>query len=301
MTATFESNGLILPEQKMNTIKGKVVLVTGASSGLGHDLAHQLLEQGALVAATFRKQEEVDIYNGKHAAQGLGVLVDVTDEAQVIASVTHVLAHFGRIDVVANCAGAGTVGAVEEMSDAEARRVFELNFFGGLNVIRAVTPGMRKQRAGHIIQFSAIGGFIGYPGMGVYSAAKGATDILGEALAGELAPFNIAVTVLTIGVFETQFAGRSLAYTEQTIDDYEGTPVGKFRNAIGGLQGKQPNVPKKGAQAIIQLMEADQPPVHAALGADAMGGMRAKMAKVEQELVQWQNNATSTERSVDGI
>jgi NAD(P)-dependent dehydrogenase (short-subunit alcohol dehydrogenase family) len=284
----------------MKTINGKVVLVTGASSGLGHELVHQLLEKGALVAATFRKQQEVDVYNDKHAAQGLGVLVDVTDDAAVSASVAQVLARFGRIDVVANCAGAGMVGAVEEMSDAEARRVFDLNFFGGLNIIRAVTPAMRNQRSGHIIQFSAIGGFIGYPGMGVYSAAKGATDILGEALAGELAPFNVAVTVLTIGVFETQFAGRSLTYAEQTIDDYEGTPVGKFRNAIGGLQGKQPNVPQKGAQAIIHLMEADQPPVHAALGADAMAGMRAKMARIEQELLQWQDNAASTQRSVEG-
>ncbi|MBN2992466.1 SDR family NAD(P)-dependent oxidoreductase [Pseudomonas cedrina subsp. fulgida] len=284
----------------MNSINGKVVLVTGASSGLGHELVHQLLEKGALVAATFRKQQEVDFYNGKHTAQGLGVLLDVTDDAAVNAGVAQVLAHFGRIDIVANCAGAGTVGAVEEMSDAQARRIFDLNFFGGLNIIRAVTPAMRKQRSGHIVQFSAIGGFIGYPGMGVYSAAKGATDILGEALAAELAPFNIATTVLTIGVFETQFAGSSLAYAEQKIDDYEGTPVGKFRGAIGNLQGKQPNVPAKGALAIIHLMEADHPPVHAALGADAMGGMRAKMAKVEQELVQWQDNATSTARSVEG-
>jgi len=284
----------------MKSINGKVALVTGASSGLGLELVRQLLEKGALVAATFRKQQEVDAYNSTHAAQGLGILVDVTDDASVKAGVAYVLDRFGRIDVVANCAGAGTVGAVEEISDAEARRVFDLNFFGGLNIIRAVTPAMRKQRSGHIIQFSAIGGFIGYPGMGVYSAAKGATDILGEALAGELAPFNIATTVLTIGVFETQFAGRSLAYAEHKIDDYADTPAGKFRGAIGGLQGKQPNVPEKGAQAIIHLMEADHPPVHAALGADAMAGMRAKIAKIEQELVQWQDNAISTARSVDG-
>lgn len=284
----------------MKSVNGKVVLVTGASSGLGHELVHQLLEKGALVAATFRKQQEVDIYNSKHPAQGLGVLADVTDDAAVKAGVAQVLARFGRIDIVANCAGAGMIGAVEEMSDAEARRIFDLNFFGGLNIIRAVTPAMRQQRSGHLIQFSAIGGFIGYPGMGVYSAAKGATDILGEALAAELAPFGIAATVLTIGIFETEFAGRSLAYAEQKIDDYDGTPAGKFRGAIGTLQGKQPNVPEKGATAIINLMEADKPPVHAALGADAMGGMRRKMASVEQELVEWAANASSTARNVQG-
>jgi hypothetical protein len=107
--------------------------------------------------------------------------------------------------------------------------------------------------------------------------------------------------VLTIGVFETQFAGRSLSYTAATIDDYEGTPAAKFRAAIGGLQGKQPNVPKKGVAAIIALMEADQPPVHAALGADAMGGMRRKMASIEQELVTWNDNAVSTARNAEGV
>lgn len=284
----------------MKSVTGKVVLVTGASSGLGHELVNQLLERGALVVATFRKQQEVDAYNSKHVEQGMGILADITDEAAVKAGIAKVLARLGRIDIVANCAGAGTIGAVEEMSDAEARRVFDLNFFGALNVIRAVTPAMRQQRSGHIIQFSAIGGFIGFPGMGMYSAAKGATDILGEALAAELAPFGIAATVLTIGVFETQFAGRSLAYTEQKIDAYDGTPAGNFRNAIGGLQGKQPNVPEKGAVAIIKLMEADQPPVHAALGADAVAGMRRKMATIEQELVLWQDNASSTARDPKG-
>jgi len=284
----------------MNSVNGKVVVVTGASSGLGYELVGQLLAKGALVVATFRKPEEVATYDAKHAAQGMGILVDITDDAAVKKGIAQVLARFGRIDILANCAGAGMVGAVEETSDAEARRIFDLNFFGGLNMIRAVTPAMRQQRSGHIVQFSAIGGFIGYPGMGVYSAAKSATSIVGEALAAELAPFNIASTVLTIGIFETQFAGRSLNYTAQQIDDYEGTPAGKFRGVIGGLQGKQPNVPDKGAAAIIHLMQADQPPVHAALGADAMGGMRRKMANIEQELVTWQDNASSTARSVEG-
>lgn len=280
----------------MNSVKGKVVLVTGASSGLGYELVGQLLAKGAYVVATFRKPEEVAIYDGKHAEQGMGILVDVTDDAAVKQGVAQVLARFGRIDILANCAGAGTVGAVEETSDAEARRIFDLNFFGGLNMIRAVAPAMRAQRAGHMIQFSAIGGFVGYPGMGVYSAAKSATSIVGEALAAELAPFGVFSTVLTIGIFETQFAGRSLNYAANQIDDYEGTPAGKFRSMIGGLQGKQPNVPEKGAAAIIKLMEADQPPVHAALGADAMAGMRKKMAGIEQELVTWQDNAASTAR-----
>lgn len=225
--------------------------------------------------------------------------MDITDMASIEAGVHKVVDRFGRIDVIANNAGVGTVGAVEETSDEEARRIFDVNFFGGLAVTRAVLPTMRQQHSGHILQFSAIGGFLGYPGLGVYSAAKGATDIVGEALAGELQPLGIHVTVLTIGIFHTEFAGRSLVYTDRVIDDYADTPAGKFRSMIGSLQGKQPNDPVKGAAAIIRLLEADNPPVHAALGADAQEGMRQKLANIEAELSAWKNNAASTARDSD--
>ena len=284
----------------MKSVHGKVVLVTGASSGLGYELVAQLLDKGARVVATFRKREEIAAYDQRHRGQGLGILVDITDEAAVKRGVAQALARFGRIDILANCAGAGTVGAVEETSDAEARRVFDLNFFGGLNMLRAVTPAMRAQRSGHLIQFSAIGGFIGYPGFGLYCAAKSATSIVGEALAAELAPFGIASTVLTIGIFETRFVGGSLTYAARMIDDYADTPAGKFRGAIGGLQGKQPNLADKGAAAIINLMEAEKPPLHAALGADATGAMRRKMALVAQGLADWRDNAASTARAETG-
>lgn len=280
----------------MKSVHGKVVLVTGASSGLGRELVALLLAKGAQVVATFRQPEQVAAYDARHGAQGLGLLVDITDEAAVRAGVARALARFGRIDILANCAGAGTVGALEETSDAEARRVFDLNFFGGLNMIRAVTPGMRRQRGGHLLHFAAIGGFVGYPGFGVYCAAKSATGIVGEALAAELAPFGIASTVLTIGIFETRFVASSLRYTALRIDDYAATPAGRFRGAIGGLQGRQANLADRGAAAIVHLMEADQPPLHAALGADAMSVMRGKMAAVERELAGWGGNAASTAR-----
>lgn len=183
---------------------------------------------------------------------------------------------------------------MEETSLQEAQKTFEVNFFGGLRVTQAVLPSMRAQRSGHILQFSAIGGFLGYPGLGVYSAAKGAAGILGEALAGELKPLGIHVTVLTIEIFHTQFAGTSLAYTHKQIEDYRETPAGKFRGFIRDLQGKQPNDPVKGAAAIINLLQSDNPPVHAALGTDAMGGMRKKMADIETSLKVWETNAAST-------
>lgn len=277
-------------------VSDKVVLVTGASSGFGKELAHQLLTRGAKVAATFRKQDQADAFTAAHADQAFGVVMDITESDAIERGVADVVDRFGRIDILANNAGVGTVGAVEETSDAEARRIFDVNFFGALAVNRAVLPIMRQQKSGHIFQYSAIGGFIGYPGLGVYAAAKGATDIVGEAMAAEVKPLGIDVTVLTIGIFETEFAGSSIQHTDKVIDDYAETPAGKTRTMFDGLQGNQPNVPEKGAAAIIALMEADEPPLHAALGADAMGGMRKKMSDIEAELAHWEANATSTAR-----
>ncbi|MGD1898622.1 MAG: SDR family NAD(P)-dependent oxidoreductase [Phormidesmis sp.] len=277
-----------------NSVKNRVALVTGASSGLGKELAHQLLAKGAIVAGGFRKPEQAKAFESTNLDRAMGIVMDVTDKDAVAAGIQSVIDRFQRIDIVANCAGVGIVGAVEETSESEAREIFDINFFGGLAVNRAALPTMRRQQSGHILQFSAIGGFLGYPGLGVYSAAKGATDIVGEALASELKPLGINVTILTIGIFNTEFAGRSLTYTDRIIGDYANTPAGEFRTMINNLQGNQPNDPIKGATAIINLLEADEPPVHAALGADALGGMRQKLDNLKAELDAWEANATST-------
>lgn len=278
-------------------LENKVILITGVSSGLGRETAQMALAEGAKVAGTVRRDEQIAEFEALADGQpgeAIGIKMDITDDAAVLAGVQKVIDRFGRIDVLANNAGAGTVGAVEETSIEEARRIFEVNFFGSLRVTQAVLPFMRARRTGHILQFSAIGGFLGYPGFGIYSAAKGATGIAGEALAGELKPLGIDVTVLTIGVFHTEFAGPSLNFTEKQIEDYNETPAGQFRDFVGGLQGNQPNDPVKGADAIINLIQSDQPPVHAALGGDALGGMRKKMSDIEAQLTTWESNATST-------
>ncbi|VWB70358.1 short chain dehydrogenase [Burkholderia lata] len=279
-----------------STMDGKVVLVTGVSSGLGRELAQQLLAEGANVAGTVRSSEQVGEFERLAPGRAFGLLMDITDSEAVATGVRQVLDRFGRIDVLANNAGVGTVGAVEETTEADAHRIFDVNFFGGLRLIQAVLPTMRRQKSGHIVQFSSIAGFAGYPGLGVYAAAKSATSVLGEALAGELAPLGIHVTILTIGIFETQFAGRSLAYASNRIDDYADTPAGQFRGFIGQLQGKQPNVPHKGAKAIIKLMKSKNPPVHFALGADAVGTMLARAESIENEIREWEEVSRSTQR-----
>ena len=276
------------------TKTSKTFFITGVSSGLGRALAEAVLAAGGQVAGTLRKSEQAAEFQALAPGRALALIADVTDPASVEAAVAKTVEAFGRIDVVANNAGAGTVGAVEETSLAEARDIFELNVFGQFNVLKAVLPVLRRQQSGHVLTFSAIGGFTGFPGLGVYSAAKAASDVMSEALAQEVAGFGIKTTVLTLGIFRTKFASSSLRFTEAEMAKYADTPAGKFRGFISGLDGKQPNDPEKAAQAILEIVEAEAPPLHLPLGADAVGVMRKKLAAVGSDIDAWEALATST-------
>ncbi|MEL7121181.1 MAG: SDR family NAD(P)-dependent oxidoreductase [Bacteroidota bacterium] len=275
------------------SLQDKVVLVTGVSSGLGKDLANSLLEKGAKVVGTFRKQAQADAFIKSNPQRALGVVMDITDAEMVKAGVQKVVAHFGRIDILANNVGVGALGAVEETSEEEARNIFDINFFGGLSVIQNVLPIMRQQSAGHLVLFSALGGFHGVPGFALYASAKAATIVLGESLSAELASFGIDVTILTIGVFDTGMSTRVL-FAEREIEAYKNSPAGQFKNLIKNIPGKEPNDPTKASKAIINLLESDHPPLHTALGSDALAGMRKKLVNIELELSKWEENAAST-------
>ncbi|MCA2666600.1 MAG: SDR family NAD(P)-dependent oxidoreductase [Dolichospermum sp.] len=276
-----------------NNLNDKVVLITGVSAGLGLALAKKLLTEGAYVAGTLRNREQIAQFEDLNPLKAFGVEMDITDHDAVESGVQKVLDRFGRIDVLANNAGSGMVGAVEETSEEEVKRIFDVNFFGGLRLIQAVLPTMRQQQSGHILQFSAVGGFIGYPGLGVYCAAKAATDILGEVLAQELEPFNIKTTVLTIGIFRTEFPAKASS-TAKILPEYVGTPASKLRDLFGSLTGKQPNDPDKGADLIVQVLKSDHSPLHLPLGGDAIGVMRGKIAKLQEDIAAWENLAGKT-------
>ncbi|MEM6612175.1 MAG: oxidoreductase [Cyanobacteria bacterium P01_C01_bin.72] len=278
----------------MTNIKDKKVLITGVSSGLGRALAQKILEQGGYVAGTLRKPSQMDEFEALAPGRALAIEMDITNSEQVKAGVEKAISNFGQIDVLANNAGHGLVGAIEETSDTEAQQMLDTNFLGSLRVTRAVLPQMRQQKSGHIINYSAIGGFTGFPGLGVYSAAKAAVDIMGEALAAEVKPLGIDVTILTIGIFRTEFAGRSLRHTEQVLDAYQETPAGKFRGFIDNLSGNQPNDPELAAEAIIKLIESDEPPLHLALGNDAIKTIQDKIERLQQNLQAWQEVSAST-------
>lgn len=277
----------------MTQTNSKNWLITGVSSGLGRTLAEAALAQGDRVIGTVRKTTDAAAFEALSPGRAMAVVLDVTHADTVNAGVEKAVSLVGRIDVLVNNAGFGLLGAVEETSDAEARNVFDANLFGQLNVLRAVLPVMRAQASGHIVATSAVGGFTGFAGLGVYSAAKAAVDIMNEALAQEVAPFGIKVTILTLGIFRTNFASSSLKQTASLMDAYEDTPVGKFRGFMGQLAGKQPNDPVRGAEAILKLVASDTPPLHLALGLDAVTVMERKIAGLQADIDAWRDVSTS--------
>ncbi len=264
----------------MNT--EKIWFVTGASSGLGLALVRMLLDQGHKVAATSRDVDALlDAVGAKLDGRFLPLAVDLADERSVRRAVDSVIAGFGRIDVVVNHAGYGLAGALETLSDAELRGNFDINVFGVLNVVRAVMPRLRAQRAGHVFNISSILGFDGgCAGWGAYSATKFAVSGLSEALAAEMAPHGVRVSLVYPGALRTD-AGQARA----------GHP-GAGHPGAGAAQAA-PGDPAKAARALIQAADAQYAPLHLFLGRDAFDQARGKIQSVQQELARWREMSVS--------
>jgi NAD(P)-dependent dehydrogenase (short-subunit alcohol dehydrogenase family) len=272
----------------------KVWFITGASRGFGLLIAKDALERGDFVAAAARKPETVTQALGEYANL-LSVRLDVTNESEAGEAAALAVKKFGRIDVLINNAGYGLLGGVEESSAEEVNALFQINVFGLLNVTRAILPYMRRQRSGHVINISSIGGYASSPGWGVYCATKFAVEALTESLAIELAPLGIHATVVEPGYFRTNFLDdSSLVRTKSQIDDYDAT-VGEMRRFAARVSHKQPGDPKKLAKAMLVLVDSDKPPVRLPLGSDTVAKVREKNAFVENELQQWLKVAVSTD------
>jgi NAD(P)-dependent dehydrogenase (short-subunit alcohol dehydrogenase family) len=270
----------------------RVWMITGASRGFGAEIAKAALAAGDKVIATARDTKGVDLGSGDNA---LAVAMDVTSEAQVKSGVDAAVKHFGRIDVLVNNAGFGLLGGIEEASAEEVERIYGTNVFGLLNVTRAVLPVMRKQRSGHVINISSIGGFRSSPGWGIYCSTKFAVEGITEALHGELAPLGIHATVVEPGSFRTDFLdSSSLAKTANHIADYDGS-VGKTRELAAERNHTQPGDPSKLGQALLQIVNSPEPPVRLALGTDALRGVLDKLEFVEQETKKWRSVSASTD------
>lgn len=280
----------------MSNSNQKVWFITGASKGFGLILAKQLLAKGDLVAATSRNKSELEKVISAQSAQFLPLEVTLTDEQSVKTAIDATIAAFGKIDNIINNAGYGLLGAVEELSDAETRRNFDVNVFGSLNVIRQALPHLRAQQSGHIFNISSIGGYLGdFPGFGIYCATKFAVIGFTEALAVELKDFGIKVTAVLPGYFRTNFLqSDSLVTPQNQIDDYQSTRDSQKLHQQQ-INNNQPGDPEKGAAAIIKMAEENNPAVHLFLGSDAFGMAKNKAESTLQELTQWKSATVSTD------
>src|SRR4051812_44507847 len=239
--------------------QNNVWFVTGASKGLGLALVQKLLAQGFSVAATSRNKEDLNVAVTVNKENFLALQMDIADETSVKSAIGEATERFGTIDIVVNNAGYGQLGALEEVSDNEARSCFDVNVFGTLNVIRAVLPTMRKQKSGHIFNIASISGFGGNALDGIYSATKFAVNGLTESLAAEVAPFGIKATCVLPGYFRTNFLSEgSLRMANEPLDAYKNEEFTKFLNDRDGTQAGDPNT---AADVFIELSRAKNPPV----------------------------------------
>jgi len=272
----------------------RIWFITGTSQGFGRELVRAALQRGDSVVATSRSPQSVAAASPNAAGRLLALSMDLGDAAQISSVVERAIARFGRIDILVNNAGYGVNGAVEEASEKEIAAVYETNVFGLLRVTRAVLPHMRKQRSGHIVNLSSIGGLTGLPGWGIYNSTKFAVEGLSEALADELAPLGIGVTIVEPGPFRTEFLGGSLVKTANTLPDYAPT-AGKTRTSALERNGKQQGDPAAAADAIVQAVTSPHPPVHLLLGKFAYDRFNQKLEALRHEMDAWRELAVGTD------
>ncbi len=284
-----------LPNDNMESkSNSRVWLITGCSSGFGRALTDRVLARGQRVIATARDATALEDLATRYPEECGTLALDVTEAAAVKATVAQAAEAFGRLDGVVNNAGYGLIGALEELDPAEIARNFATNFFGAVDVIRAALPILRAQRSGHIVNISAAATISNYAGLSIYGASKSALESVSEALALELQPFGIKVTIVQPGPFRTDFVGRSLLPAGNEIADYDRTS-GKFRRLLETMNSKQPGDPEKAAEAIIAAVESETPPLRLVLGKYAHDKVRKKLSATDRELAAWEPVGLRTE------
>ncbi|MBD9453243.1 SDR family NAD(P)-dependent oxidoreductase [Rhizobium sp. RHZ02] len=269
----------------MSQDKSPVWLITGCSTGFGRELAKLTIARGWPTVVTARDKARVADLATAHEANTLALDLDVTDPTQVKAAVAAAEQRFGRIDVLVNNAGYGYLSPVEEAEEQEIRDQFEANVFGLFAITRAVLPGMRRRRHGHIINITSVAGFIGFPGSGFYAASKHAVEGFSDALHAEGRPLGIKVTCVAPGPFRTDWAGRSLRQTKSTIPDYAETAAARMRQTAE-YSGKQAGDPVRAGEAMIRITEVENPPRHLVLGElgynNVTNKLRERLAQIEE-------------------
>lgn len=277
----------------MTDTNAPVWFITGCSTGFGRELAKLVIARGWPTVVTARGKGRLDDLVEGHD-NALAVDLDVTDGAQISAAVKAAEARFGRIDVLVNNAGYGYQATIEEGDDAEIRAQFEANVFGLFAMTRAVLPGMRTRRKGHVINITSVAGFVGFPGSGYYAASKHAVEGFSDALAAEGKSLGLKVTCVEPGPFRTDWAGRSLTQTVSKIADYADT-AGARMASTAGYSGKQPGDPVRAAEAMIKITQVEQPPRHLVLGAVGLDSVTTKLKASLSEVEAWTETSLSAD------
>jgi len=272
----------------------KTLLVTGVSTGFGRALSEAALAKGYRVVGTVRSADAKAAFEALKPGQAFGRVLDVTNFASIAPMVAEIENSVGPIDVLVNNAGYGFEGILEESTLDEVKHQFDVNVFGAVAMMQAVLPFMRKRRAGRILNITSMGGYITFPGIGVYNGSKFALEGISESLAKEVKGLGIFVTAVAPGGFRTDWAGRSMIRKERSIADYDAVfePIRKRRQ---DMSGKQTGDPRKAAAAMLTLIEAENPPMHLLLGSDALKLVREKLDFLKSEFDAWEKLTLSTD------
>ncbi len=275
----------------------KVWLITGSSKGLGRAITTAALENGDNVVATARQVEQLNELTRRFGKNIALQTLDVRDSAAAENAVAFAVDRFGRIDVLVNNAGYGTIGALEDTSIEDFRSQIETNLMGTVHTTKAAIPFMRKQGAGHIIQFSSVGGRIGALGRTPYSAAKWGVEGFSEALASEVGPLGIKVTIIEPGGFRTDFAADSVNGATMR-EEYQAT-VGAAARFQAEYHGNQPGDPARAAKVLIELSKLADPPLRLPLGSDALKAIGESDRKRLAGMEMWRGLSASTDYPTD--
>lgn len=269
-----------------NSQSGQPVwFITGCSTGFGRQIAKSVLGRGYRAVVTSRDTD--DIRDLAELGDALILKLDVTDRTQAEEAVRAAEDHYGAIDVLVNNAGIGYFAAVEESSELEVRKMFDVNVFGLSRMIHLALPGMRKRRQGFIVNLSSIGGLRSFPALGYYNATKFAVEGLSEALWQEVEPLGIKVMLVEPSGFRTDWAGRSANETTHQIADYADTANRNIRH-LRALSGNQDGDPVRAAEAIVEAVESPTPPHRLLLGNDAYDGAISKLDELREEFKAWE-------------
>lgn len=278
----------------MANINNPVWFITGCSTGFGRELAKLILSRGWNAAITARNADQVKDLAEGYENTALVLPLDVTKKDQVSSTVAKAEETFGKIDVLVNNAGYGYFTSIEEGEEEKIRAQFETNFFGLVNMIQAVLPGMRKQHNGHIINFSSIGGLVGFSATGFYHATKFAVEGLSESLSKEVGPLGIKVLLVEPGPFRTDWAGRSTSRTPVQISDYKTTVSARMETSLQG-SGKQKGDPVRGCEAIIEAVQSGTPHLRLLLGEIAYNMALEKAEALKENFNTWKDLSLSAD------